>query len=129
EEANRHFSRLEPHVYGLQHHFRGVLPRLRLQIHADEGGLADAAHAAMNVGKVAGEDDVQDPRRPRRTEVAVQGWHRTGLDVAAKARAHHELRAVVKLFHERDELAKVVGAIAITHQDVLAADVRQGILI
>ena len=87
--------------------------------------LRDAAHAAVDVGELAAEDDVQDPRRDRRAEVAVQRRHRAGLDVAAEARAHDELVAVAELLDERRELAEVVRAVAVAHDDVLAADVRE----
>ena len=55
----------------------------------------------------------------------MQRRHRARLDVAAEPRAHDELGAGAELLHERRQLAEVVGAVAVAHQDVLAADVRQ----
>jgi hypothetical protein len=85
QEADRHFFRDQAHVHGLQDHLGCVFPGLRAQIHAQERVFRDAAHAAVDVGKPAREDRVEDPCRDRGSEVAVERRHRAGLDVAAEA--------------------------------------------
>ena len=80
----------------------------------------DPAHAAVDVGEVAREEPVEDPRRDRRPEVAVQRRHRAGLDGAPQARAHDELVALAELLDERLELAEVVGAVGVAHDHVTA---------
>ena len=55
----------------------------------------------------------------------MQGRHRARLDVAAEARPHDELGAAAELLHEGRDVAKVVRAVAVAHEHVLAADERQ----
>src|SRR5262249_12699161 len=88
-----------------------------------------APHPAMDVGEVAGKDGVQDPCRNRRSEIAVQRRHGSGLDVPAKARAHDEFRTGPKSLDERGKLPKIVRTVAISHQHVLSADERERVLI
>ena len=127
EESDRHLGGAQLEVHRLEHHLRRILPGLRLQLEALQRIAGDPAHAAMDVGEVARVENVQDPGRDWRPQIAVQRWHRTGLDVAAEPRAHHELEPRAELLDECDQLAEVVRAVRVAHEHVLAADVRQGI--
>src|ERR1017187_7988521 len=60
-------------------------------------------------------------------EVAMQCRHRLWFDVAAESRAHDVLGPLAKLLDKRFDFAEVVGAIRVSHDDVLAADVRDGV--
>src|ERR1700730_7830504 len=81
-EGDRHLGRPQPHADRLQHHLRGVLPRLRDQSHAAERLAGDTAHPAVDVAEMAAEETVEDPGRQWRAGALMQGGHRTGLDRA-----------------------------------------------
>src|SRR5205807_1954997 len=89
------------------------LPGLRLQAHALERGAGDAPHPAVDVREAAAVDDVEDPGRDRRAEVAVERRHRAGLDRPLPARPHHELVALAKARYEGGQLAEVVRAVGV----------------
>src|SRR5580698_7868893 len=55
----------------------------------------------------------------------MQWWHGSRLDIATKARPHDELRPVPELRHEGTDFAKIIGAIAITHDDPFATNERK----
>src|SRR5262249_32823960 len=76
----------------------------------------------MDVGEMAGKYHVEDERRHRSAEIAVQRGHRAGFDVAAEARAHDELDATAKFSDEWFQLTKIVRAVAVAHEHVLATD-------
>ena len=65
---------------------------------------------------------VEDPRRGRRADVAMEGGHRSGFDGSSPSGSHGELVALTHLLHEQAELAKVVGEVGIAHDDVLSPD-------
>src|SRR6478735_8729314 len=98
-----------------------------MQIHACERIAGDAAHTTVDVRELAPEDTVENPRRDRRTEIAVQRRHRPGLDRPSPARAHHELEAFVEALDERRQSPEVVRAVGVSHEDVAAPYVGQGV--
>ena len=51
----------------------------------------------------------------------MQPRHRTRFDTAAQARAHHEVIAITQAFDERLQVAEVVGAVGIRHDDEVSA--------
>ena len=57
----------------------------------------------------------------------MQEGHRALLDRAAPARSHHVLVALAELLHERRELAEVVRAVCVAHEDVAPAHVRESV--
>jgi hypothetical protein len=79
----------------------------------------------VDVREAAAVEEVQDPRRHGRAEVLVEPGHGSGLDRARPARPHHELVAGAELLHEGTEEAEVVRAVGVSHEEVLAADVRK----
>ena len=68
--------------------------------------------------------DVQDPGRQRRSEIAVQRRHRAVFDGALEPGAHDELVARPEFLDERADLAEIIGAVRVAHQDVLPPDER-----
>src|SRR5262249_33057774 len=84
-------------------------------------------HAAMDIGVLRAVDAIQEPGCDRRTEKPVQFWHGARLDVSRKPAAHDEVVSLVELVNEGLDVAEVVGEIAVAHDDVVAADVRQSV--
>ena len=109
EEFDRHFRTDEFQSRRLQHHFACVFPAPRRDVDSVQCFTGHAAYAAMDVGKVAAINPVQNPVRERRAEVTVQFRHRAFLDAASKPAAHDELRAVPEFLHERSDFAKIVS--------------------
>ncbi len=73
----------------------------------------------MGIAHAGPEEEVEDSRQHGIADVAVQPWHRAGLDVV-HAVAHDQLGACLQLRDEARDLAEVVGEIGVGHHDVLA---------
>src|SRR5881396_3132001 len=57
----------------------------------------------------------------------MQAWHGSRLDVAAEARSHHIFIAASKTLDEGAQLAKIISAVGVAHQNILAANKWKGI--
>src|SRR5215216_3067480 len=99
-KLDRHFRTDEFQSRGFQDHFARVFPTTRCDVDSVQCFTSDAAYAAMNVGKVAAINPVQNPVRERRPEVTVQFRHSVFFDAALEPAAHDELRAFAEFLHE-----------------------------
>ena len=54
----------------------------------------------------------------------MQGGHRTLLNVSLETGAHDELISFAKSLNKAGDLAKIIGAVGVAHQDVWRADKR-----
>ena len=99
-ELYRYFCGDELEARGLENHFAGILPGLRLQVDAIERRPSKTAHAAMDIGITTAINSIKDPGRQRRSKVAVQARHGALLDATTEPAPHHELSAVTERFHE-----------------------------
>ncbi len=63
----------------------------------------------------------------RRSKIAVQRRHGAGLDRSFKTRAHHEFGAGAKGLDERPQLAEIVRAVGVAHNDEGATDEWHGV--
>ena len=126
-EIDGNLANLQAKSRGLQNHLRSVLPPCRGKSDFQQRILCQASHPAMNIAVAATVDAVKDPGCEWRPEIAMQVRHGPVLDVSPKAGAHHEFAAVVETVDEWLELPEIIGEVAISHDDELAADMRLGI--
>ena len=75
----------------------------------------------MGVGHPGLEEEVEHAGEHRVADVAVEPRHCPGVDLAAQARTHHEVGAVLERLDEARDLGEVVGLVGVAHHDVLAA--------
>ena len=66
------------------------------------------------------EEQSSDGRKNWVAEISVQWWHSARFDAALEPIAHYEIVAVAQFFQKARNIAKIVAAIWIAHDDVLA---------
>src|SRR5215217_8485666 len=106
-KLDRHFRTDELQSRRFQHHFTCVFPAARRDVDFLQCFTSDAAYAAMDIGKVAAINTIQNPVGERGAEVAVQFRHRIFFDAASEPAAHYELRAFPKFLHEWSDFAEI----------------------
>ena len=109
----------------LEHHLRRELHPRRMEVERLERAPPGGAHAAMGVGDLHTEEEVEKPGEDRVPDVAVEPRHRLAVDRALKPRADHQVVAVSEPLDEGRELAERICAIRVRHHDVLALRVGQ----
>ena len=86
----------------------------------------DAAHAAVDVREAAAEDDVQDPGRDRRARGSGAAAASSRARCSPRKREPMTNSSPSRNFSTNGrQLAEVVGAVAVAHEDVAPADERQ----
>ena len=114
-------------MHRLQNHLGGVFPALRAQIHPLQRVARDAAHTAVNVGESTAEHQIEDARRKRGAEIAVQTRHGTRRDRSLEARTHDELGPGPVGVHIGLDDAEIVGAVGVAHDDKPPAQIGNGV--
>src|SRR5215470_10836456 len=90
KKSDRYLRRPQPHVDRTQDHLGRVFPTLRSHVHALKCFAGDAAHTAVYIAEVTSKHHIQDERRDRSAEIAMQRRHGTWLDAPLESRTHHE---------------------------------------
>ena len=120
-ERRRHLGDTHLEQRGLDDHLAGKLHPGGVQVHPLDGGLAEAAQAAVEITHGRAEKQPSDARQHRVAQVPVQGRHGARLNAAPEAVAHHQVAAFSQLLDERHEIGEVVAVVGVAHDDVPAA--------
>ena len=123
--VDRNLADRDVALRGLEVHLERELHAGRLQVEPLRGRPADRAQSAVRVRDLEPEEQVQDPRQDRVPDPAVQPRHGAFVDPASVAGAEHEVLPVVELLQERVQVAEVIGAVGVAHEDVVAAGLRE----
>src|SRR5579884_1519589 len=75
----------------------------------------------MKITKRSPEKCLADSRKNRIPDVSVLPRHRSRLDLAGKAVAHHQVVARAQTIHKSFEAGEIVTVVRISHDDVLTA--------
>ena len=118
--VDRDLAHREAAAVRLEDHLRRELHSRRVQVEGGERVLADGAHAAVRVGDLHAEEQVEHPREDRVSDEAVQERHRVAVDRPLEARADDEVVALLEPVDERRELLQRVRLVGVAHHDVLA---------
>ena len=118
--VDRDLAHAELAAERLEHHLRGELHPGRVQVERRERVAAHRPHAAVRVGDLDAEEDVQEPGEDRVADVAVEPRHRLAVDRPLEPRAHDEVVAVGEAVDERGEVLDRIRLVGIAHHDVVA---------
>ncbi len=106
---------------GLEDHLGGELHPGRVEVEGLEGVAPHRAHAAVGVGDLHAEEDVEEAGEDRVADVPVEPRHRLAVDRPLEARAHDEVVAGREALDERCEVAHRVRLVGVAHHDEVAA--------
>ena len=119
--VDRDLAHGQPAAVRLEDHLRGELHPGRVEVERRQRVAADRSHAAVRVGDLHAEEDVEHARQDRVADEAVEERHRVAVDRPLEARADDEVVSLLELVDERRELLQRVGLVGVAHDDVLAA--------
>src|SRR5262245_26104035 len=81
----------------------------------------------MDVAELRPINEIKNESCQRCSKISVQRWHCAIFYRAGKARTHDEFVTITETRNETAELTEIIRAISVTHNDVAAANVGDGI--